>query len=152
MTVEELMKREGVRNRLNDFMETGYDEDELVGYVNDSISFVWHVLIDNEYHEVIGDHIFTTNNEPVPDDWYRVTNQAPIIVKKGLAEIYGDLPQEIRYFRKPQFVTSLNDELPIKNEVFNNIIAQLIIIFAMSNHGFNMDVEQDFVGAIIKLL
>ncbi len=54
-------------------------------------------------------------------------------------------------YRRPQFVNSVNDQLPWTND-FSNILAQLTIIFAMSNHEFDMTVEQDFVEAILNYL
>ena len=42
--------------------------------------------------------------------------------------------------------------MPFSNEAFCDIVIQLVVILAMANHGFNMDVEQDVVEAIIKLL
>lgn len=154
MTVKELMTKAALRNRLSDSIESGYDDDELIAYFNDAIDFVWHVLIDNNYYEVIGDITFTQKETPTPSDWYKATNQAPLLLKnKGKTiECYGELPYTVRYYRRPQFVSTVNDELPWTNEAFSNILAQLTIVFAMSNHEFDMTVEQDFVEAIINYL
>lgn len=152
MTVKELMDKAALRNRLSDSLETGYDDDELIAYINDAINFVWHVLIDNNYYEVIGDTTFTKEINEVPEDWYRATNQAPLLVRNNKVEVYGTIPYPVRYYRKPQFVSKTTDELPFKNEAFSNILAQLTVISAMSNHEFNMDVEQDLVEAIVGLL
>ena len=152
MTVQELMNKGALRDRLSDSLESGYEDAELIAYINDAINFIWHVLIDNDYYEVIGDHTFTENTGTVPDDWYRVTNQAPIIVRGNQAEVYGDLPQVIRYYKRPKFVSAVGDQIPFSNETFCDIVIQLVVILAMANHGFNMDVEQDVVEAIIKLL
>lgn len=46
----------------------------------------------------------------------------------------------------------VTDTLPFTNNAFNNLIGQLVIILAMSNHGFNMDVEQDMLEAVVGLL
>lgn len=152
MTVQELMNKGALRDRLSDSLESGYEDAELIAYINDAINFIWHVLIDNDYYEVIGDHTFTEKTGTVPDDWYRVTNQAPIIVRGNQAEVYGDLPQVIRYYKRPKFVSAVGDQMPFSNEAFCDIVIQLVVILAMANHGFNMDVEQDVVEAIIKLL
>lgn len=152
MTVKELMVKGALRNRLSDSLESGYEDDELIAYINDAINFIWHVLIDNDYYEVIGDHTFTEKKSQIPSDWYRVTNQAPIIVRGTEAEVYGDVPQVIRYYKRPKFVSAVGDEMPFNNEAFCDIVIQMVVILAMANHGFNMDVEQDVVEAIIKLL
>lgn len=110
MTVKELMAKGAIRNRLSDSMETGYDDDELIAYVNDAINFIWHVLIDNDYYEVIGDVTFNETGDTVPEDFYRITNQAPIIVRGNQVEVYGDKPQKVRYFKRPKFVSKMDDE------------------------------------------
>lgn len=152
MTVRELMDKAALRDRLSDNLQSGYEDKELVAYINDAINFIWHVLINNNYYEVIADKTFTAQSNPIPDDWYKVTNQAPLIVKDNTIEVYGKLPLKIRYYKKPQMVSSTSDQMPFKNEAFSNIAAQLVVILAMSNHGFNMDVEQDMVEAIVGLL
>ena len=88
----------------------------------------------------------------MPEDWYKKTNQAPVIVRDRTATVYGKLPMKIRYYKRPKFVSAVTDQVPFDNEAFGNIIAQLVIVLAMSNHGFNMDVEQDMVEAIVGLL
>lgn len=152
MTVQELMNKGALRDRLSDSLESGYEDVELIAYINDAINFIWHVLIDHDYYEVIGDYTFNSKNELVPDDWYRATNQAPIIVRGKEAEVYGNLPQVIRYYKRPKFVSSVSDQMPFDNEAFCDIVIQMVVILAMANHGFNMDVEQDVVEAIVGLL
>ena len=39
MTVQELMTKSALRNRLSDSIESGYDDDELIAYFNDAINF-----------------------------------------------------------------------------------------------------------------
>lgn len=152
MTVRELMDKAALRDRLSDNLQSGYEDKELIAYVNDAINFIWHVLIDHGYYEVIGDVTFTQANDTTPNDWYRVTNQAPLIVRDNSVEVYGKVPLKVRYYKKPKFVNADTDQIPFSNEAFGDIIAQLVIILAMSNHGFNMDVEQDMVEAIVGLL
>lgn len=151
MTVRELMDKAALRDRLSDNLQSGYEDKELIAYINDAINFIWHVLIDHGYYEVIGDVTFTQANDTAPADWYRVTNQAPLIVRDNSVEVYGKVPLKVRYYKKPKFVMQIQTN-SFSNEAFGDIIAQLVIILAMSNHGFNMDVEQDMVEAIVGLL
>lgn len=152
MTGKELIKLAAVKNRLSDSLETGYEDDELVAYINDSINFVWMLGIDRQYYETIADYTFTQEQEPLPDDWYKATNQAALVERGRTADVYGRLPMKVRYYRTPQLIRTLDDELPFKNDGLNNIISQMVIILAMSNHEFNMDVEQDTVEAIVALM
>lgn len=152
MTVQELMDSAAFRNRLSDNLQSGYDNDELIAYINDAINFMWHVLIKNGYYEVIGDAEFTAEENNLPTDWYRATNQAPILIKPPKAIVYGKRPIKVRYYKRPPQMREITDTLPFTNNAFNNLIGQLVIILAMSNHGFNMDVEQDMLEAVVGLL
>lgn len=152
MTVQELMDSAAFRNRLSDNLQSGYDNDELIAYINDAINFMWHVLIKNGYYEVIGDAEFTQEENNLPTDWYRATNQAPILIKPPKAIVYGKRPIKVRYYKRPPQMREVTDTLPFTNNAFNNLIGQLVIILAMSNHGFNMDVEQDMLEAVVGLL
>lgn len=152
MTVQELMDSAAFRNRLSDNLQSGYDNDELIAYINDAINFMWHVLIKNGYYEVIGDAEFTAEENNLPPDWYRATNQAPILIKPPKAIVYGKRPIKVRYYKRPPQMREVTDTLPFTNNAFNNLIGQLVIILAMSNHGFNMDVEQDMLEAVVGLL
>ena len=152
MTVQELMDSAAFRNRLSDNLQSGYDNDELIAYINDAINFMWHVLIKNGYYEVIGDAEFTAEENNLPTDWYRATNRAPILIKPPKAIVYGKRPIKVRYYKRPPQMREVTDTLPFTNNAFNNLIGQLVIILAMSNHGFNMDVEQDMLEAVVGLL
>lgn len=152
MTVQELMDKAALRDRLSDNLQSGYEDKELIAYMNDAINFMWHVLIQKGYYEVIGDIEFTQENNDLPTDWYRATNQAPVLIKPPKAIVYGKVPLKVRYYKRPPQLSQKTDSLPFTNNAFNNLIGQLVIILAMSNHGFNMDVEQDMLEAIVGLL
>ena len=152
MTVQELMDKAALRDRLSDNLQSGYEDKELIAYMNDAINFMWHVLIKNGYYEVVGDAEFTQEENNLPTDWYRATNQAPVLIQPPKAIVYGKRPLKVRYYKRPPQLNAVTDSLPFTNNAFNNLIGQLVIILAMSNHGFNMDVEQDMVEAIVGLL
>lgn len=152
MTVQELMDKAALRDRLSDNLQSGYEDKELIAYMNDAINFMWHVLIKNGYYEVVGDAEFTQEENNLPTDWYRATNQAPVLIQPPKAIVYGKRPLKVRYYKRPPQLAAVTDSLPFTNNAFNNLIGQLVIILAMSNHGFNMDVEQDMVEAIVGLL
>ena len=152
MTVKELMEKGALRDRLSDEMESGYENNEIISYINDAISFIWDVCVMNDYYEVIGDITLTNQSTPTPDDFYKITNMAPVVARRDTLECYDSLPQVLRYYKRPQYVSSVDDQIPFKNEQFANIINQFVVVLAMSNHGFDMQTEEDFVEAIVKIL
>lgn len=152
MTVKELLTKGAVQDRLSDSLETGYNTNELIAYLNDAMNFVWHVLISRGYYEVVEDMTLTTQRTPIPADWYKVSNQAPIVPRDGYIECYGTLPVQIRYYKMAPILNSENDEMPLKNEGLLDLIVQILIVLAMSNHGFDMQMESDFAQAIANLI
>jgi len=113
---------------------------------------VWHVLIKNGYYEVINDITLVQESTDIPNDWYKVTNQAPVIPHNGKLSCYGVLPMPIRYYKKPPMMVSETDTLPLTNEGLLDLVTQIMIVLAMSNHGFDMQTESDFAQAITNLL
>lgn len=152
MTVKELLSQAAVKERLSDSLETGYNTDELVAYLNDAVNFIWHVLLSHKYFEVIGDITLSTNETTLPDDFYKFTNEAPCIIRNGKIECYGVLPQTLRYYKKVPLIKDENSDLPLKNWGLLDLATQIMIVLAMSNHGFDMQTESDFAQAIIQLI
>lgn len=152
MTVKELLTQAAVQERLSDSLETGYNTDELIAYLNNALNFVWHVLIKNGYYEVVGDLNLTDESTDIPADWYKVTNQAPILLRDGKIHCYGTLPMPLRYYKKQKQMTVETDTLPLTNEALLDLVTQIMIVLAMSNHGFDMQTESDFAQAIANLL
>lgn len=152
LTAKELLKQTAVKERLSDSLDSGYTTEEMIAYLNDALDFVWHVLLRNGYYECIGDLTLTQEETPLPDDYYKSTNQAPVYVKGNKLVCYGALPYTYRYYKEMRFVKTENDELPLTNDGLLDIVTQILIIMAMSNHGFDMQMESDFVQAITNLL
>jgi hypothetical protein len=123
-----------------------------VAYLNDAINFIWHVLIQNKYHEVIGDITLTTEKTDIPDDFYKFTNEAPVINRLGKLECYGTLPKTLRYYKKIPEIKDETSELPLDNWGLLDLATQIMIVLAMSNHGFDMQTESDFAQSIVSLI
>lgn len=152
MKVKELLNQGAVQDRLSDSLETGYNTNELIAYLNDAVNFIWHVLINKKYFEVIGDLTLTEKDTTMPDDWYKVSNMAPIIPREGKIECYGDLPQSVRYYKKPPLIENEDSEIPLKNWGLLDLAVQIMIVLAMSNHGFDMQTESDFAQSIAGMI
>lgn len=152
VTVKELLTQAAVQDRLSDSLETGYNTNELVAYLNDAVNFIWHVLVARQYYEVIGDITLTEKETAIPDDWYKATNQAPVIAREGKLECYGKLPYVVRYYKKVPLIAGEDSEIPLNNWGLLDLATQIMVVLAMSNHGFDMQMESDFAQAIVKLI
>ena len=161
MTGSDLITKYDIRDRLSDVLESGYSDEELLAYLNDALNYIWHVLLHDKYWEVIGDYTFTKDGEALPTDWYKATNLAPIIPTRDtsgnlIAHVYGTLPYTCRYYKKPQLLTALTDtipgDVPLQNTMILDLLAQMTVILAMVNHGFDMTTEENLVLANLKML
>lgn len=156
ITAESFLSRFAVRERLSDALETGYSDNELLAYINDAINMVWQVMVQKDYDEVAG-WLTLTEKETYPPKGYGSPTGKPPVYRDGDKLIcYGDLPCTYRYWKQPDRVSDLTDELPPESPYLKpsivNIMAQIVISLAMQNHGFDMGSEMDFTTSIAKLL
>lgn len=140
MLVSEAIKR--IRYRINDEFDTGYLDDVIINYINDSIKYLSHALIirnDPILLETIT--IADGENNKVPDNFVRFAGGYPIKKKGNLFYIADDSSKvEARYFFIPAEMSSEIDVLPFEgNDTYQTIIINLACIYALNQHEFNVD-------------
>ena len=141
MLVSEAMKR--IRYRINDDYNTGYLDDVLINYINDSIKYLSHALIARNDPILINELRVSKNIEnKVPDNFVRFAGGFPV-VKKGKRFFLADDESDYvntKYFSIPRQVTSDSDELPFDcNDTYHAIIIDLAVIYALNQHEFNVE-------------
>lgn len=145
-----------IRQRISDAIETGYTDDELCAYINDALNMIWSVMIQMDYDEAANYLTMTERKIEIPEDYWMPTGKPPVQRYKHTLFCYGDLPCTFRYWMRPPFISGLNKNLPQGTAWFNpalmNLMAQIVVSLAMTNHGFDMGTEMDFTTSIAKLL
>ncbi len=142
MLVSEAMKR--IRYRINDDSDTGYLDDVLINYINDSIKYLSHALIARNDPILINELRVSKNIEnKVPDNFVRFAGGFPVI-KKGKRFFLADDDESdyvnTKYFSIPREVASDSDELPFEgNDTYHAIIIDLAVIYALNQHEFNVE-------------
>ena len=141
MLVSEAIKR--IRYRINDDSETGYVDDVLINYINDSIKYLSHALIARNDPILINELRVSKNIEnKVPDNFVRFAGGFPV-VKKGKRFFLADDESDYvntKYFSIPREVASDSDELPFEgNDTYHAIIIHLAVIYALNQHEFNVE-------------
>ena len=58
----------------------------------------------------------------------------------------------IRYYKEPPLLKDQSSEIPLENWGLLDLATQIMIVLAMSNHGFDMQTESDFAQAIVQLI
>ena len=149
MIASELISQHKIRERIFDTLNVTYTDGELIAYINDGINIVWNKLGYLGYYEVIGDIVFTTASEQLPNNFAKFTSKVPIIIKSdGSAEVYGSLPQVTRYIKKPQFINDMANDMPFKNDAINNLIAQIVIMFALNRNEYSVEFEKNMINEL----
>ena len=141
MLVSEAMKR--IRYRINDDSDTGYLDDVLINYINDSIKYLSHALIARNDPILINELRVSKNIEnKVPDNFVRFAGGFPV-TKKGKRFFLADDESDYvntKYFSIPREVASDSDELPFEgNDTYHAIIIDLAVIYALNQHEFNVE-------------
>ena len=141
MLVSEAMKR--IRYRINDDSKTGYLDDVLINYINDSIKYLSHALIARHDPTLTNESRVSKNIEnKVPDNFVRFAGGFPVI-KKGKRFFLADDESDYvntKYFSIPREVASGGDELPVEgNDTYHAIIIDLAVIYALNQHEFNVE-------------
>ena len=141
MLVSEAMKR--IRYRINDDSDTGYLDDVLINYINDSIKYLSHALIARNDPILINELRVSKNIEnKVPDNFVRFAGGFTV-VKKGKRFFLADDESDYvntKYFSIPREVASDSDELPFEgNDTYHAIIIDLAVIYALNQHEFNVE-------------
>lgn len=156
ITVERFLQRYSIRARLADAIETGYTDEELISYINDAIVMTWHVMIQNDYDEAAGWLTLNEKESYIPSGYGTPTGKPPVYRDGDKLICYGDLPCTFRYWKTPPRVAELSDTLPSDSfymkSTLMDLMAQIVIVLAMQNHGFDMGSEMDFATSIAKLL
>ena len=140
MLVSEAIQR--IRGRINDEFDTGYLDDVLMNYINDSVKYLSHALIVRNDPILVETLVVTTDGEnDVPANFVRFAGGYPVM-RKGQKFYMLDNSAQVttKYFYIPSEVTSTSDAMPFKeNDTYQAIIINMASIYALNQHEFNVD-------------
>ena len=153
MLVSELITKERIRERLFDTGSVSFTDNELFSYVNDAINLAWNHLANLGYYECIGDKQFTTASEALPSDFKCFAAKYPIVQKAdGTASLYGALPCDTRYVKRPTFIASSTDTLPFKNDSINLLLGQITIMLALNRNEYDVSFEKGIIDELKSII
>ena len=143
MTVSEAIEK--IQKRINDNYDSGYPDEVIINYINDSIKYLANALITrNDPLLVKMIDIYSGQVNPVPKNFVRFAGGLPVKrIGNEFILLSGDFVHA-KYFYIPDEVANLDDVLPFENnDTYNAIIINLASIYALNQHEFN--VERDTV-------
>lgn len=139
MLVSEAIER--IRRRINDEYDTGYSDEVLINYINDSIKYLCHALI--------------TRNDPLLVDTMEIKANEINLVPANFTRFAGGYPVKrmgnrfyltdgsdyltAKYFFIPAELTAVTDDLPFDNDTYHALIINLSCIYALNQHEFNVE-------------
>ena len=140
MLVSEAIQR--IRGRINDEFDTGYLDDVLMNYINDSVKYLSHALIVRNDPILVETLVVTADGEnDVPANFVRFAGGYPVM-RKGQKFYMLDNSAQVttKYFYIPSEVTSTSDKMPFEeNDTYQAIIINIASIYALNQHEFNVD-------------
>lgn len=140
MLVSEAIQR--IRGRINDEFDTGYIDDVLMNYINDSVKYLSHALIVRNDPILVETLVVTADGEnDVPANFVRFAGGYPVM-RKGQKFYMLDNSAQVttKYFYIPSEVTSTSDKMPFEeNDTYQAIIINMASIYALNQHEFNID-------------
>lgn len=140
MLASEAMKR--IRYRINDDLDTGYEDYVILNYINDAIKYLAHALIVRN-DPILLESMTVKKDEKndVPERFVRFAGGYPIKRKGQYFYLADDSDYiEARYFFIPAEVASETDVLPFgDNDTYHMIIINLAVIYALNQHEFNVE-------------
>jgi len=159
MTVQELF--EGVRYQINDVDKVEYSDEELISYLNEAISFLNNLLIDNLSPLLIKtDELFLVQgSSSLPEDFYLekavLDNQGNLLRSVSVGapltkdsyyiagrEIFsGNSRITLYYYSVYPQISALTDTIQV-HPVFLNLLKQMVIFLALNRNEFNLSIEQ----------
>lgn len=141
MLISDLIR--SVRLRINDADAVGFQEDELLDYINMGIQWLYR-LIARERPELL------SREEIVQDAPCRLSQKA-IRILKGPADLTLKMDGSLETGKKPPFaVRYVPDMRDLKNSdefpyftVFRNFVVELAVIRAQARNEFDMSLEAE---------
>lgn len=144
MNISDLLR--SVRVRINDTDVIGFQEDELLDYINMGIQWI-HRTINRERPELIA------TKETIQSEPYRLTKKA-IRILEGPADLIfrldGSLDTEARAPFVVRYVPDMDqlkntDTFPYFNS-FANFVIEMAVIRAQARNEFDMSQEAEFLN------
>lgn len=140
MLVSEAIQR--IRNRINDEYDTGYLDEVMINYINDSVKYLSHALIVRNDPILAETLVLTADgSNNVPTNFVRFAGGYPVR-RKGQKFYIVDNSSKVttKYFFIPSEVTSGSDTMPFEdNDTYQTIVINLAVIYALNQHEFNVD-------------
>ena len=140
MLVSEAIQR--IRNRTNDEFDTGYEDEVLINYINDSVKYLSHALIVRNDPILVEALVLTADGgNSVPDNFVRFAGGYPVMRKgQKFYIVDGSSKVTTKYFFIPSEVASSSDTMPFEgNDTYQTIVVNLAVIYALNQHEFNVD-------------
>jgi hypothetical protein len=137
VTVNEIISR--ARERVNDDQAVGYENTEWIQYINGAIDWLSNLLVSIKY-ELMVDEFVCSGSVSLPSDYISMVGKEPVYFKNGTVYGYDSNPITIRYWKSMPHISLVTETIPFP-DIFNDLIIQIVSIYALNAHEF--DVSQD---------
>lgn len=154
-TVNDVLIR--VRQRVNDTNKTSYSDEELMGYLNDSINFLSSELIGIKDPEMVKEFTITgAVGTTLPTDFYSFVGAYPVYIKSD-GKVYhlnsaNTGTVNVRYFAYKTPIAAVADAIPFNNPVYHTVLNQLTSIYALNRNSTGIVQDTQLLDQIRNII
>jgi len=140
MNVSEALRE--IRNKTNDRDEVGMDDEELLAYFNEAVTFISNYLVSINSPIMIQEIEVSTEGTTLPADYIKPAGLYPVRITGNTIQSLEDGPVTMRCFvGYPK--TPLDGEIVVRNEGLIRAAIRLASIYVSNQQ--ELDVSQDKV-------
>lgn len=140
MTVNDFLT--DLRRRIADVDSSGFTDPELIGYLNDALTHLYHELASRGDRQSIARIDIPVEGLTVPDDFSDFMGRYPCHIEDGVFVNDWGLEFEMTYEKAPSRLTGVSETVPVRNSLLPLAI-RLTSLLALNAHEF--DVSQDLM-------
>ena len=131
-----------LRPRIGDAGKVTYDDDELLGYVNDAVEQMSLERIAAKDATMVTEEEITPGTSAVPDGFVNFAGQFPVYFAGGkIVSLDGSAAKRIiRYFAVKPRLTALSDEMPFGDDALH-VLLNYAITAAAARTGASTETE-----------
>lgn len=129
-----------IRNKINDRDEVGFDDEEILSYLNEAISSVSTYLISINSPIMVEEIVINDKECAIPKNFAKMAGGFPLKRTGNKFKLLTEPPVKLRYLVAYDRL-ELDEDMPFKYAALNQVCIKLACVFANAQQ--HLDITQD---------